>query len=363
MALTVLIADDETMPRRILREHLPWDDLGVTSVVEASDGDEAVERARGCRPDIFITDVKMPHRSGLEAAEAIRALCPDCQFVFLSGYSDKEYLKGAIRLKAVSYVEKPIDLEEIAGVLREIIDERKRLERFEPRALLAQAPSEPGGGGAFICDKQRLASLGELIRHREKQKTEAALVQLYREISQCPDTDMEYLRHVYCQIIFLFLNAAETCNVTSVMQQVDFLLYSAVKQETLEQLWGVLLQTARDYFRGVEPRDADIVSRVEQYLARRYADCGLTVQDMASDLGYTNAYLCASYKKNCGKTINQRLTEVRLERAKELLSRSDQKLYEIAHAVGYADGKYFTKLFTREVGLTPKAYRENRRTD
>ena len=54
---------------------------------------------------------------------------------------------------------------------------------------------------------------------------------------------------------------------------------------------------------------------------------------------------------------------MRLERAKELLSRSDRKLYEIAHAVGYADGKYFTKLFTREVGLTPKAYRENRRTD
>lgn len=361
MALTVLIADDETMPRRILRDHLPWSDLGVTSVAEASDGDEAVEQARICRPDIFITDVKMPHRNGLEAAEAIRALCPACQFVFLSGYSDKEYLKGAIRLKAVSYVEKPIDLEEITGVLREIIDERNRLERFEPRALLAEAPEESGSGGSFLCDKQRLASLGELIRHREKLKTEAALIQLYRDFSQHPETDIEYLRHVYCQIIFLFLNAAETYNVATAIGQADLLLYSAVKQETLEQLWGVLLQTARAYFRAVEPRDEDIVSRVEQYLVRRYADCSLTVQDMACDLGYTNAYLCASYKKNCGKTINQRLTELRLEQAKERLSRSDQKLYEIAHAVGYSDGKYFTKLFTREVGLSPKEYREKRR--
>lgn len=361
MALTVLIADDETMPRRILREHLPWDELGVTCVTEVSDGDEAVEQARVCRPDIFITDVKMPHRNGLEAAEAIRALCPDCQFVFLSGYSDKEYLKGAIRLKAVSYVEKPIDLEEITGVLREIIDERRRLERFEPRALLAQVPAEPEGEGAFLCGRQRLASLGELIRHREKQKTEAALIQLYREFARHPGTDMEYLRHIYCQIIFLFLNAAETCNVTAAMEPADLLLYSAVKQETPEQLWGVLLQTARDYFRAVEPRDADIVSKVEQYLARRYADCSLTVQDMAGDLGYTNAYLCASYKKSCGKTINQRLTELRLEQAKERLARSDQKLYEIAHAVGYSDGKYFTKLFTREVGLSPKEYREKRR--
>ena len=113
MGLTVLIADDETMPRMVLREHLPWAELGVTEIVEASDGDETVERARACRPDILISDVKMPRKTGLEAAEAIRTFCPGCQVVFLSGYSDKEYLKGAIRLKAVSYVEKPIDLEEL----------------------------------------------------------------------------------------------------------------------------------------------------------------------------------------------------------------------------------------------------------
>ncbi len=41
MGLTVLIADDETMPRTVLRNHLPWEQLGVTNIVEASDGDEA----------------------------------------------------------------------------------------------------------------------------------------------------------------------------------------------------------------------------------------------------------------------------------------------------------------------------------
>ena len=54
MGLTVLIADDETMPRMVLREHLPWAELGVTEIVEASDGDETVEQARACRPDILI---------------------------------------------------------------------------------------------------------------------------------------------------------------------------------------------------------------------------------------------------------------------------------------------------------------------
>lgn len=362
MGLTVLIADDETMPRMVLREHLPWAELGVTEIVEASDGDETVERARACRPDILISDVKMPRKTGLEAAEAIRAFCPGCQVVFLSGYSDKEYLKGAIRLKAVSYVEKPIDLEELTQVLREIVEERRRVERFTPQALLAASPEdgEEGPDGPSE-DGRRLTELGGWIRHREKEKTEEALSRLYRDLVRRPGLDPEYLRHIYCQIVFLFLNAAEACNVTAVTRRADFLLYSAVKQETPEQLWGVLLQTARDYFSAAEPRETDIAARVEQILARRHADCTLAVQDVAGELGYTTAYLCAAYKKSCGKTVNQRLTEMRMSRAKGLLSRSERKLYEVARTVGYSDGKYFAKLFTRETGLTPKEYREKHR--
>ena len=279
-----MIADDETMPRMVLREHLPWAELGVTEIVEASDGDETVERARACRPDILISDVKMPRKTGLEAAEAIRSFCPGCQVVFLSGYSDKEYLKGAIRLKAVSYVEKPIDLEELTQVLREIVEERRRVERFTPQALLAAPPGngEEGPDGPSE-DGRRLTELGGWIRHREKEKTEEALSRLYRDLVRRPGLDPEYLRHIYCQIVFLFLNAAEACNVTAVTRRADFLLYSAVKQETPEQLWGVLLQTARDYFSAAEPRETDIAARVEQILARRHADCTLAVQDRSEE--------------------------------------------------------------------------------
>ncbi len=121
MNYTVLIVDDEAMPRKVLKEHLPWDSLGVTKIFQASDGLEAVEQARQCLPDIVISDIKMPHMDGIQMAAAIREFCPHCQFIFLSGYSDKEYLKGAIKLKAANYVEKPIDLEEIEQALSEVI--------------------------------------------------------------------------------------------------------------------------------------------------------------------------------------------------------------------------------------------------
>ena len=55
MGLTVLIADDETMPRTVLRDHLPWEELGVTRIVEASDGDETVAKTQ--------SRLKMPVKS------------------------------------------------------------------------------------------------------------------------------------------------------------------------------------------------------------------------------------------------------------------------------------------------------------
>jgi ATP-binding cassette subfamily B protein len=59
--------------------------------------------------------------------------------------------------------------------------------------------------------------------------------------------------------------------------------------------------------------------------------------------------------------FGQRLTEMRISQAKKLLAQSERKLYEVARTVGYSDGKYFAKLFTRETGLTPKEYREKHR--
>ena len=99
----------------------------------------AVEQARQCLPDIVISDIKMPHMDGIQMAAAIREFCPHCQLIFLSGYSDKEYLKGAIKLKAANYVEKPIDLEEIEQALSEVIkelDEQQKEESPDTRRIL-----------------------------------------------------------------------------------------------------------------------------------------------------------------------------------------------------------------------------------
>lgn len=361
MNFTVLIADDEAMPRTVLQEHIPWKELSVTKVYLATDGEEAVEQARRFRPEIIISDIKMPHLNGLEMAASVREFLPECQFIFLSGYSDKEYLKSAIRLRAANYVEKPLDLEEITSAVREITT--RLLDQAKPTAEEVffhggHIPDKPLNTGVFSDGETILEQLDDLIRHNKKEDCLFALKKLNEKIRRCQGTAPEELRHLYCRILFLFLHAAETRNIRAVTAQADRLLYTVSRQETLAGLQDILQQTAQTYFAALAPSCPDIASQVETYLENHYQDCSLTVQNIAGDLGFTNTYLCAAYKKNSGKTVGQRLTEIRLSHARELLVSTGRKLYEVANAVGYGDAGYFVKLFTREMGLSPREYQK-----
>lgn len=363
MFYSVLLVDDEKMPREVLKNYIPWKELHISAVEEAEDGRQALELAKKSRPDIVISDVKMPRMNGLELASCIRELYPECQFIFLSGYTDKEYLKGAIRLKAASYVEKPIDLDEIISTLKEIIKELDSRAKPDSQLLFYRGEngdlSAPPNGKLYVYEKSVFTDLDRLIRHKKYTETMELLSSLYRNIRQCESTPPEIIRNIYCQIVFLLLSAAENRNISEVTQMGDYLLYTAAKQPMLHLLWKDLTDAVNVYFHAEENSAHDLASRVDDYLSRHYTDCSLTVQTIASDLGFVHTYLCSAYKKCTGRTINQKLTQLRMAQAKKLLSETSLKLYEIAHDVGYSDGKYFVKLFTREIGISPRHYREN----
>lgn len=119
--IKLLVVDDESATRKGLMKHIRWDELGVDVVEEAKDGIDGLEAARRMQPDIVVSDIRMPGMNGIEFTTSVREQFPDCKIIYLSGYSDKEYLKAAIRLNAVSYVEKPIDIDELQTVIREAV--------------------------------------------------------------------------------------------------------------------------------------------------------------------------------------------------------------------------------------------------
>ncbi|SFJ68785.1 two-component system, response regulator YesN [Paenibacillus sp. UNC496MF] len=124
--LKLLIVDDEKRTRDGLKRCLPWADCGIGEIREADDGHTALETALAFRPDIVLSDIRMPTVTGIELARRTLAELPHCKFIFISGYSDKEYLKAAIQLKAVSYIEKPISVRELEECVRAVADACRR---------------------------------------------------------------------------------------------------------------------------------------------------------------------------------------------------------------------------------------------
>lgn len=120
--IKLLVADDESTTRNGIIKHINWGEFGITSVKEAKDGIEAVNIAYDFEPDIVISDIRMPGLNGIELATKLREKFTNCKIIFLSGYSDKEYLKAAIKLSAVNYVEKPIDLTELKEAIQKAVN-------------------------------------------------------------------------------------------------------------------------------------------------------------------------------------------------------------------------------------------------
>ena len=119
----VIIADDEPVIRRGLRETIEWDALGLEIAGEAADGTEALELIREIRPEILITDIRMPEMDGIQLIREVRELEMNVKITILSGYSDYDYLKAAIRLGVDNYLLKPIDNDELIANLRNTVSE------------------------------------------------------------------------------------------------------------------------------------------------------------------------------------------------------------------------------------------------
>lgn len=121
--MKLLLVDDEEMTRQGLLENIDFESIGITNIIDCKNGKEALLAVKSFTPDVLLTDIRMPKMTGIELAKEIHENFPDCRIVFMSGYSDKEYLMEALKLKAVDYVEKPIVLDKISETLKKACDE------------------------------------------------------------------------------------------------------------------------------------------------------------------------------------------------------------------------------------------------
>ena len=167
----VVLVDDERLIIRGLSTVIPWAELGCEIAGTAHDGVSGLELIRSIRPDIVLTDIRMPNMDGLTMLAAIRSEFPGIQMSVLTAYRDFEYARNAITLGVCRYLLKPSNLDELQEAVKLMVS------RLDAMPQLPEDPDDESvkeAGNHLVkaalaymkehCTEQHL-SLGEVADH------------------------------------------------------------------------------------------------------------------------------------------------------------------------------------------------------
>lgn len=535
--IKVFLVEDEMVIRRGIKNSIDWEKEGYIFCGEASDGELAYPMIIKEKPDILITDIRMPFMDGLELCKLVKKELPNIKILILSGYDEFDYAKEAIRLGVTEYLLKPISsgklLEALNGVsesirrekedkdlvrkymeeMRENTEHEKQkffeqmiagnlsmadaletgkkyemnlsagmynlllfrftlgeenrksgellgeaeyaIEKLTERleyvfefqrgvegwAFLLMADNEEqmservkelskdleeimknystiayfGGIGQPVA---RLRELEESFREAERALAARFTMELNRIISvedirmaQNVDTldDIEitsfgeiektrtmlekFLNNVaedeIDEFVDVYINELPEENLKSVLMR-QYIIMDAyiVMMSFCEKIEGIegemqaqseelknsmktsqTLEEIKNYIRmllkkiiGVRDtisgrRYSDIIEIAKDQIRKTYMSDEISLNTIAAEVGMSPSYFSSIFSKEMGKTFVEYLTEIRMDRAKELLMCSSMKTSEIGYEVGYKDPHYFSYIFKKTQNCTPKEFR------
>lgn len=535
--IKVFLVEDEMVIRRGIKNSIDWEKEGYIFCGEASDGELAYPMIIKEKPDILITDIRMPFMDGLELCKLVKKELPNIKILILSGYDEFDYAKEAIRLGVTEYLLKPISsgklLEALNGVsesirrekedkdlvrkymeeMRENTEHEKQkffeqmiagnlsmadaletgkkyemnlsagmynlllfrftlgeenrksgellgeaeyaIEKLTERleyvfefqrgvegwAFLLMADNEEqmservkelskdleeimknystiayfGGIGQPVA---RLRELEESFREAERALAARFTMELNRIISvedirmaQNVDTldDIEIMsfgeiektrtmlekflnngaEDEIDEFVDVYINELPEENLKSVLMR-QYIIMDAyiVMMSFCEKIEGIegemqaqseelknsmktiqTLEEIKNYIRmllkkiiGVRDtisgrRYSDIIEIAKDQIRKTYMSDEISLNTIAEEVGMSPSYFSSIFSKEMGKTFVEYLTEIRMDRAKELLMCSSMKTSEIGYEVGYKDPHYFSYIFKKTQNCTPKEFR------
>ncbi|MCF0134566.1 MAG: response regulator [Blautia sp.] len=376
--IKVFLVEDEVVMRNGIKNNIPWEKEGFEFVGEASDGELAYPLIKREKPDILITDIKMPFMDGLELSRLVKKELPQIKILILSGYNEFEYAQSAINIGVTDYLLKPIGsakLLEAVKRIAEIIEVEREQER-----ILERYQKE-------ISDVRRMrGTAGEEIDVRDlhSKKSEQEQVEKFLKngtIEEISDFVEKYFARVgeknYQSLLFRQYIVMDLFVVVT-----DFLQNLGIENEELPEdvrdIGTTLTQIAalqemkcwlkhlfteamrlRDC-RSMKRYDA-LLEEAKAFIQQNYQKDEMSLQTVAAQVNVSPSYFSAIFSAETGQTFIEYLTSVRLEKAKELLMCSSLRTSEIGYEVGYKDSHYFSYIFKKVVGCSPKEYKNRRK--
>lgn len=390
----ILIVDDEYLVRRGLRETVDWSVLDAEIVAECENGRQAIAAVERCRPDLIISDVRMPVMDGLAMAEKLAEMNFDGAVIFYSGYSDFEYVRKAMEYGVSGYVLKPEENDLLTRKAAEtiaVLEERRKksnaLQSLSSGAAYIKEiyfrKLEEGVDDRSLRDQLSVLNIslprsGTVLYGKALRMLDAAFEELYRALLRALDnfkavgdcsrekfiivtglTDADALRECAERLYGeCGKNASFACVGLSGAFGADADLCTAAAQakaaaSPVFEVGGVF-SFAEAGMRGgkkLKKIAADALALIVAHYSEK-----ITVKWAADKLFISESHLMHEFKEETGATFNECLTYYRIAKAKELLAQGKMRINEIAAAVGFADGRYFGQVFKERVGITPSEY-------
>ena len=418
--LRILLVDDEPLVLIGLQGMLEWESLGYTVCGTARNGKQALEVIEREKPDIVIADVKMPLMDGLTLARTCKERGPLPVFIMLTSFEEFDYIKQAMGAGVVDYLVKldliPENLKSaLARAAERVKKERALLGEMPVQESLAESVrtyQERFFVRLYAGLFQDESELEQPLQHLELDLHSD--VWLVASCELCANTEMppaqqlklsfscaRMLENTLQNYLPCYVTGSDVlrCNVLFGLTESQSQNYRAVLRPLLERasqilynyftvrlLWAVgrpttsllglarrcrenahlqPLLTAAEPIQFVEASDGDatagkmqVVAQVQAYI-RNHLSEKLTLADVAAVFNFSPNYLSQLFGKYGDSGFVEYITETRISAAKEMLERGDKKVYEIAEELGFESSFYFSKVFKKVTGLSPREYQQS----
>lgn len=347
--MKVLIVDDNEMVCRCLETQIDWQGVGCSELAVAYDGQDAIRQIEASKPDVVISDVRMPIMDGTVLCKQIDSRWPEIAIIFMSVYEDFTVARMAIRYNVKDYILKPLDrssLDALEQILKNLVKQRTHADFYEK-----------------IISNDYLEYLTAILEDRDTERLEEVMNKLTMLGSE-REINNEKLYRYLVKPLFIYrsdLGAQEASVLNQEERRLIEEIMALPDKDRVVYLRKCYLEVMREK---AEMRTRNIVGDIQKVVREQFASTSLNIHKLGSIFQMSPAYLGRIYMESTGMSLVDYIAETRIRNACKLLSASVKSIKEIAEACGYPDANYFSRVFKRKMNMTPAEYRtKNKKLD
>lgn len=367
--IKIFLVEDEVVLRRYIRDGINWNENGFELVGEAGDGEYAYPFILKTKPDILLTDIRMPFMDGLQLSHLVRKELPHTKIILLSGYDEFNYAKEGIKLGISDYLLKPITADKLIEALKKVADtiyDEKERNRLLERYFISDEKYTEFLDHTDYCGVDRQLVSG-FLKLGSKDECKIFIDEYFGAMGEHNYRSLLLRQYITMDIFFVIREFLRSLNVKTeeapdIVKDLKQIPQAINTLESTKRYLYNLFKAALSLRDSISSdRYSGLIESAKKYIEEHYADNNISLSSIAAHTGVSSNYFSSIFKQETGQTFVEYLMKTRIDKACELLKCTSLRTSEIGEKVGYNDPHYFSATFKKVMGESPKSYKNSYR--